>query len=246
MALSSNSIIHFAQEKSSLLGILSDSFRVHYCTEQYELGDYFVSAKVPMVSFCDIPLSQIKDHIGKYGQYGIGLTKEWAVRMGLNPVLYIEPNSRLAGNLGIALEEFLLRSMGADGKPTPFQMALADVLRYVKNYQGDLVRKVGTTKNYRFSDEREWRFAPAYDDAYEMLVSMKEYESDSVKHDASLATLRLDFEPNDIKYIIIRDDTEITEFVDHLRRIKGKRYSYHDVERLTTRLLTAEQITSDI
>lgn len=249
MPLSSNTIIHFTNEKSSLLGILSDNFHVYYCTEHYVLDDYQFSVKVPMVSFCDIPLSQIKEHIGNYGVYGIGLTKEWAVRMGLNPVLYIEHRSYLAKNLKTALEEYLDPSGpagGPDGKLTPSQISLADILRYLKNYQGDLVRKGGTNPNYRFSDEREWRFTPPHDDAYAWILAQKYYESDPAKHDASLVALRLRFEPNDIKYIIIKDDSEIAEFVDHLRRAKGNNYSYHDVERLTTRLLTTEQIMSDI
>jgi len=64
--------------------------------------------------------------------------------------------------------------------------------------------------------------------------------------DKKLEKLRLVFEPSDIKYIIIRDDSEIAEFIDHLRRIKGKNYSLHDIERLTTRLLTSEQIIGDM
>jgi hypothetical protein len=64
--------------------------------------------------------------------------------------------------------------------------------------------------------------------------------------DAKLTHLRLEFEPNDIKYIIINDDSEITEFVNHLRVAKGNKYSFHDVERLTTRILTSEQIFGDI
>lgn len=245
MGLSSSSVIHFAREKGFLLGILDDNFRVHYCTEEYSLGGYRIWVKVPMVSFCDIPLSQIKEHIGNYGKYGIGLTKEWAERKGLNPVLYIEPRSALASNLGIALENYL-SSVNADGEMTKSQLALVDVLRYVKNYQGELTRKGNTIPKYRFSDEREWRFAPPHDSAYKMIMGQREYKSAPDKHDASLDGLRLKFEPNDIKYIIIKNDDEIAEFVDHLRNAKGKNYSYRDVERLSTRLLTTEQIMSDI
>ncbi|MBC7750941.1 MAG: hypothetical protein H7Z73_04365 [Candidatus Saccharibacteria bacterium] len=77
MALSSNSIIHFTNEKDNLKNILEGNFKIHYCTESIKL----TSAKTtiflsPMVSFCDIPLSEIKHHMESYGSYGIGLTKE--------------------------------------------------------------------------------------------------------------------------------------------------------------------------
>lgn len=244
MPLSSNSVIHFTSDKESLINILSDNFKVFYCTEEYSLSGYKVTSKVPMVSFCDIPLSEIKDHIGKYGHYGIGLTKSWAVRMGLNPVLYIEPSSNLAESIGKAFDSYGLTEK--NGTPSESQYALADLLRYMKNYQGNLVRKNTENKNYRFSDEREWRYTPPLASSYEMIIGKEEYEEEKEKHDKSVEHLRLAFEPNDIKYIIIKDDSEITEFISHLRQAKGKNYSYHDIERLTTRLLTSEQIMSDI
>lgn len=64
--------------------------------------------------------------------------------------------------------------------------------------------------------------------------------------DEKLTDLRLTFAPNDIKYIIINDDSEIRDFIDHLRRAKGKKFTLDDIERLTTRLLTSEQIQSDM
>ncbi len=246
MPLSSNTVTHFTQDKESLFGILADNFQINYCLERYKLGNKELAAEIPMISFCDIPLSQIKDHIEKYGKYGIGLSKEWATRMGLNPVLYIEQQSHLANNLCSAMETFL-GSYGPNGKLTNSQTYLVDVLRYIKNYQGDLQRKnKKTIKNYRFSDEREWRYSPPHSDTYEMIVPRKEYESDKENYDASIKDLRLRFEPNDIKYIFIKEDSEITDFVDILRRTKGKTYSHQDVERLMTRLLTTEQIMNDI
>lgn len=244
MALSSNSIIHLTREKHSLLGILEDNFHLHYCKEAVKLeADEFV-IRVPMVSFCDIPLSEIKNHIEKYGNYGIGLTKAWAERNGLNPVLYIEPKSLLAKSYNKALNDLVLES-NSDSF-TDGQRAFTDVLRYIKNYQGPLARKGTLIDQYRFSDEREWRFVPAAKESFEMLSTEDAYQKDPNAIEASVSHLRLHFEPNDIKYIIIQSDAEISEFLHALRHTKGKKYAYDDVERLMTRILTTEQIMSDI
>ena len=93
VALSSNSIIHFTKTKESLKGILENNFKLSFCKETFHLGNDVSRIYVPMVSFCDIPLSEVKNHIEKYGAYGIGLTREWAIKQGLNPVLYLEKES---------------------------------------------------------------------------------------------------------------------------------------------------------
>lgn len=244
MPLSSNTLVHLAREKENLFGILRENFRVYYCLETIQLAGETYRARIPMVSFCDIPLSQIKEHIEKYGSYGIGLTKEWAQRSGLNPVLYMEPDSLLAKSYRTAFHHFVVED---DSETlTDGQRCLADVLRYIKNYQGELIRQGTQTPNYRYSDEREWRYVPPADWKCQMIADADEYERDKANTDAGVADLRLEFTPNDIKYIIIQSDAEIAEFVHLLRSVKGTKYSYNDVERLTTRILTSEQIFTDV
>ena len=225
-------------------GILEDNFRLHYCKETVQLDSDSYEMRVPMVSFCDIPLSEIKDHIEKYGCYGIGLTKAWAVRNGLNPVLYVEPSSMLARSYNSAFATLVVNV--EDDNFTQVQQSFTDVLRYIKNYQGPLSRKGKLIDEYRFSDEREWRYVPAPSEQCEMLMTDEQYLREHTAAQLSLEPLRLHFEPNDIKYIIIQSDSEISEFVHLLRHAKGKKYAYDDVERLMTRILTTEQIKGDI
>ncbi len=151
---------------------------------------------IPMVSFCDIPLSEIKEHISKYGSYGLGMTKEWGIRKGLNPVLYVSQNSMLSESYRKAIVHF-----AKDNNWTDELKALLDVARYLKNYEADLTRGGTTVKNYRFSDEREWRYVPPYTEKCDMLVTNKGLTEPELKavSDAKLVDLRLEFEPNDIK-----------------------------------------------
>jgi hypothetical protein len=251
MPLSSNSIIHLTQSLDALKGIIENSFKIKYCKESINLSESCTDLMIPMVSFCDIPLSEIKDHINKYGNYGIGFTKEWAQRHGLNPVLYLDDNSNLSKSFEIALDSHVMDHDKDFDELEITQQCILDIFRYIKNYQGNLVRKTETKERYRFSDEREWRFVPTAELHADMALSTAYFEDkrnlkNVTKIKSSLDELKLTFEPNDIKYIIIKDDSEISEVLDFLKRVKGKEYSYHDIERLMTRILTTEQIQSDV
>lgn len=247
MGLSSNTIIHFTNTKEKLTGILTNNFKINYCKEDIILDNSSFTFFVPMVSFCDIPLSEVKNHINKYGAYGIGLTKEWAERNRLNPVFYIEKNSDLSTSYLRTYTEYVVPKKLVQ-ELSDNEKCIVDILRYIKNYQNDLIRGGDIIKDYRFSDEREWRYVPNFNHECIMMLAAEDYNTKEKKevYNKGLKDLALTFEPNDIKYIIIETDTEISEFVELLRNAKGKTYTYHDIERLMTRILTTEQIVSDI
>jgi len=117
----------------------------------------------------------------------------------------------------------------------------------MKNYEHELIRKDKTYPNYRFSDEREWRFVPPKEDA-EIIILEKLFNSQEQEDEANgkLSNIRLEFTPDDITYIIINNESEINEFIAVLRYAKGKTYTHEQVERLITRILTTEQIRTDI
>lgn len=239
MSISSNCLTHFTASKDALKGILSSNFKLKYCKETLILGAKEASFFVPMVSFCEIPLSQIKEHLDKYGSYGIGLTREWAVQNALNPVLYIEAKSHLALSLREAYVHYI-----SDGIDTA-RLHLANLLRYSKNYQGDLRRGKKVFKNYRFSDEKEWRYVPDPSNGEGFIrISLKGKKK--VVENEKASKIQLNFAPEDIKYIFIKSDSEITEFIRHLDDAKGANYSKREVERLTTRIITTEQLTKDL
>ena len=264
MALSTDTLIHFTDSKENLKSILQENFRIFMCNERLVLNrrspsvphQGMLDIHVPMVSFCDIPLSEIKDHMSKYGSYGLGMTKVWGARKGLNPVLYLEQGSNLIKSFKLAFTR--LTHGTHESKPSQTdaqrainaeaQKALTDVMRYLKNYESYLYRDGELTLKYRFSDEREWRYVPPYTANCEMLLGDPDFHKPDIRSaaEAKLVDFRLEFEPNDIKYIIINDDSEISEFIEHLRSVKSKKYSPDEIDRLTTRILTSEQINSDM
>lgn len=242
MALSSNSLIHFTKNSESLKGILNEGFKVKYCLENLVTSEGNLNYSIPMVSFCDIPLSSIKDHIIKYGGYGIGLTQEWGKAQKMNPVLYIDNNSSLAAGFYKAyMSMFTARKIS---EITENEGNLANVVRYMKNYEGELNRAENVTANYRFADEKEWRFVPDPKDAQLFVKGALLTPAIKTKMNDKVSKLRLTFQPKDIKYIIVNDETEISEFIEVLRKSKAK-HSLEDIERLITRIITTEQILTD-
>ncbi|MCS3791402.1 abortive infection system antitoxin AbiGi family protein [Aeromonas hydrophila] len=250
MSISSNSVIHFTNSLDAIKGILKHNFKPKYCKEYILLGKYFSDLLIPMVSFCDIPMSEIKEHIDKYGCYGIGLSKKCARTSGLNPVLYIDSNSHLNRSLEYSLTEYIVNGMGntAIHELGEDKLRLLDILRYVKNYQEDLVRKTETIHDYRFYDEREWRFVPEFSEEIRGCFDnscIDEFKDEFEKSAKKLSNIRLTFHPDDISYLIIKEDREIHDLIRFLKDDMGSEYSYKVIERLTTRILTTDQIRGD-
>ena len=136
MSISSSSLVHFTHEKEFLRGILVEGFKVKYCVEKIYTPLGSLELAVPMVSFCNLPFSEVKDHMKNYGFYGIGLKRQWS---GVNPVLYIDNGSTLGSNLWRAFTSFK-----DNGKPledySQEEFGLLDILRYLKNTYGEVSR----------------------------------------------------------------------------------------------------------
>lgn len=206
-----------------------------------------------MVSFCDLKLSELKDHMSKYQGYGIGLSKSWANKRGLNPVFYVNKHCAFTSNFITAVEHFHshLESINDLDQFNAAASAYMDILntyRYIKNYEHDLVRKGKTTiPNYRFADEREWRYVPPLSATKRPFVPLDKIESDVQKRglNESISHLRLKFQPEDIRYLIIERDEERMELIAHLESAKS-RFSDATRRRLASRILTADQIRRDV
>lgn len=248
MGLSSNTLIHLTSEKQSLIGIIKEGFKLKYCNEHLQTKSGQVNAAFPMVSFSDIPLSELGYHIDSYGNYGIGLKKSWAKRKGLNPVLYFDDSSSLGATIRRDFKDLYDKIQQGKLDKRLFEASI-EILSYSKNYEGKLKTSRIERDSYRFSDEREWRFVPSKEElkgAFNYVGSSK-YRTEEQKKDANqkLNHLRLTFEPDDINYLFVENESEIAEIVDEVRKANSSQ-PFSSVERLLTRIMTTEQIKTDI
>lgn len=250
MALYPDILFHFTT-KQSLYAILSDTFKVSYARERILGGDRIKEFAVPMVSFSDLRLSELKENIGTYGKFGIGMTKEWAINKGLNPVMYASRESLFTENFLIGIEDIFSLVINSDDTTGRFENAYnstINTLRYLKNYKGDLIRPGRPTKaNYVFANEREWRFVPPITDDIQSFIPIDKIKTSNQKsyYNRQVSHIRLQFKPDDIKYLIVERDSDINSLINHLRQVKN-RFSPETIDRLSSRILTYEQIENDI
>lgn len=191
--INSSSLFHFTKTFGRLQNILKKGLRYSYSLEAMfsdvefneiaGLGDLETLDKhvaIPMICFCDIPLMRTRMHSMKYGNYIIGLDKDFITSLYapiLNPILYANSENvqKLIFDLTELKEELFERQMCLS-----FELAeksLSEKLEEVEKLKSELKnlihRKIsadfliGLSKPYQkrdekgqfdcYYDEREWR-----------------------------------------------------------------------------------------
>jgi len=235
-----------------LKGILKEGFRPSYAREKIVGSTTEKNFAVPMVSFCDLRLSELPFHMKKYGRFGIGLTKCWAKRNGLNPVAYVNKDSEFTHSLiaGFIAYANQIKSIPdwSTMVPASFDyLQLLNIERYIKNYEGDLVRGSKIIHDYRFADEREWRhvvplntkgilpFLPT-----DFMPTKKEKDF----HNYKIKLMTLKFDITDIKYLIVQSEQNVKPMQKYIQGLSLSNSA--NEQHLLSRILTATQIESDM
>lgn len=252
--LSANTLFHFTRNKENLISILNSCFYPRLCIEKAFWFDENIDFdwSIPMVCFCDIPLSQIKEHTLKYGEYAIGLTKEWAHKKGLTPVMYTHKDSQLAQSIRSLIYEIDNIAMEFEKNNIEYSREkilknYLDIASNIKPYEG-IIEIKGKAKNVRFYDEREWRYTIPLSnkDISEFIRSIFTLKNKELINNINKSNEQdgLTFEPKYINYVIVPKESEILEIMREVRNIKGH-FPYNDIELLTTRIISMERINED-
>lgn len=147
MNIYSNSFFHRVKDFNAIKGILEDGFNAYYCREEIFMGKGKRPSYIgiPMVSFCDLPLSYFAQN--NYGEYGIAMRRQWGRERNLEPVLYY-PNDEKCQSTKMVIKA------AKDFATHPEQYDTYRILGYAKP-----VMKVKCPKGYNPDNyvEREWR-----------------------------------------------------------------------------------------
>lgn len=148
----SDFLFHFTPKYEYLISIVKNGFRMSPCREKIAgLPEeiYNIEHIIPMVCFTDIRLHQILEHSSKYGKFGIGVSKNWAIENGAQPMIYMNEKTGFSKAMtqyfSKIKEGYLDRDKTNHSKEEMFYFNLTLL-----------------SKHMDFYEEREWRMLPMW------------------------------------------------------------------------------------
>lgn len=251
--ISSNTLFHFTDEEK-LISILKEGFKPHLCMEDlnFFLTDEELTKEdtedfqhaIPMICFCDIPLSQSKNHMNTYGNFGVGLKKDWGKQKSISPVLYAYKKSKITS----VIQQIMINFHDDISMYDKLTYDLYLIHCFTKEYEGKLwEKKEGKFSGeiIRFYDEREWRYVPPIEKLHDYCLHKREYLDNSIRSPIQdrLDKMPLNFEASHIKYIIVSSEEEIIHIIDEIEEMD--RFDKNDKKLLYSRIISAKQINED-
>lgn len=272
ISLSSNTLFHFTNNAENLINILTSGFSPRFCLEQFGTNQFLFGDKIkegkktdmeweeaiPISCFCDLPISHISSHLEFYGSYGIGLTKNWGIKNGLTPLTYIHENSkqleylRKLGKIAWSTKKLSNKYDSEDPR-----VLIIELSGFFKPYEGEMWR-INKYVTKRFYDEREWRYIPfllpeKVKEPKQPINFTEDYRLTKIEFHNDIKQAKankyvkenhsLEFDFEDIKYIIIKNDSEakaMTEAINSTNRFTDEQKII-----LSTKIISCEQIKED-
>jgi len=227
----SANLFHFTKSLDVLKLILENGIQPRYCLEDIEWhGSVDKQMAFPMSCFCDIPLSRISDHTDFYGEYGLGLTKDWGRKKNLNPVVY--------GPKGGQIQK--LASDLLDNEAEGTNDLAYKLWSLFKPTFGNVVKAEGTVKK-EFYQESEWRYVPPGISVIEENYFYLERDHKNKE----IEKYSLQFSPGDIRYIFVKNESDIPGLVDFITNSLGK-YPLNDLKILQSRIVSLAMLRDDL
>ena len=244
-----SSVFRFTKDFNLLKKIIRDGIIPNFCEEDLSFNGVDFCVGIPMASFCDIPITLLDEHNSRYGNYGIALSKEWAKKNRLTPVMYIvnddvlqsvyhhyqqnqeilewyhrdDVKAKLTKDTlikGFPLEDYV-KKLSAEQE----HAVNTHVIGYLKKYEGIYNKK--PINNY---EENEWRYIVPDEKGSEWFWSKDEYMTwrfpdgdKTVKKPLPTEELKkhtLGFDATDIKYILVKNDDFKARVIKFIKGLK--------------------------
>lgn len=244
MRIYSSSFFHYASNLDAIKGIIKDGFKVFYCKEEIYSDNSREYIGIPMVSFCDIPLSCLDQINYGGGQIGIAMKRNWGISHELQPVLYY-PNNKNCQSTKMIIEATKSFKSNNTYKST------YGILGYSKPMVKITKVKGVNANNYI---EREWRkvYANYGVQKWLTLAEYNTYRSNKNLPKKQVGS-PLKFGVDDIDFIIVprKHIDEIVQYVLNMNfnRIGGKEnvpINQNDKIMLISKIIAFESLKSNL
>lgn len=261
--INASSLFHFTRKISVLQSIVKNGLRYSYAYEKYSpevmstigqnpalkgLKGNDNGVAIPMISFCDIPITRASVHMDKYGEYAIGFDKKIMIEVYdliMNPVLYVSSDK-----LRKAMDDFsglytesemgVLKSMvdlakkGKSSKSYEVNNLVSSFVerKYNMGFVVGLVKPIyDLSTNYCYYDEREWRvFWPninSKNKGWKWGVSQEEYNKNKNEWNEQLAHEKNNYITfcegllaSAITHIVVKKEVQIPKMIETLLQSK--------------------------
>lgn len=225
---SANVLFKFMPKLDYLKGIIKDkAIMPRYYEEKIDYLDIkgFDKIAFPMSCFCDIHLNKLVPHMRNYGWYGIGLSKEWGIRQGIQPIHYINKDSKLKKDFSKVFNNTMKIEQAEEReKFKEYNDYLLSDLLFMKPIEGEMMVNNNDEYEYRnFHDEKEWRFVPQFagvDTELPLVIPQNQMNHHSyMLHSAGIqqrSELWLKFDLDAIKYIIVANQNDRKELIEFI------------------------------
>lgn len=223
------SLFHFTKKFETILKIIENKYlRASLNLETVE--DFFPQKKyiaTPMVCFCDIPLKFIsQNHTERYGGYGLGFTKEWAIENKVSPILYRLNGSHFSNSFNsssLEINRIIEKLEFAASFKDNDVSDLEDILYKLSLLNSHLENMAGFIKSYEDLRnnylDREWRWVPEN-------IKKEFHESDAQSYRKSLNEKYvqnpnpLNFEIKDLRHIIVKHPKDIGKLISKIMQLE--------------------------
>lgn len=244
----SHTLFHFTKNLEFMKDILKNGFWPRYCLE--DLSWYSNEANYqmayPIVCFCDIPLSRVDEHVDFYGNFGLGLTKEWARLNKLSPVLYLNEGS----DQQLAFKNICGENLKGQGFYKNSNDDVISIMSHIKPIEGKMFIN-GKFISKEFHQENEWRLsvnAKNTDYQTKSFLYENQFHDKSILEQENIRSKQLcslKFTPSDIKYLFVKSDSDIPDLINFIQT-ELDHFSNSDVKILMSRVVSLETISSDM
>jgi hypothetical protein len=230
-----NHVCHYTKRFDILIRILKNGFVPSYCLENINDFKYYI----PMVSFCNIPFSDVNLYL-HYGEYGIGMSLDWALNNSISPVVYIHKTTPFR-NIHAEIKFYNHKNMideifdckpfdevennvnnydydNHTKKSNELNEIAVSAIQFYKNWETEY-----RNQNIRTYQEREWRFIPKLKEKKiisEIDDDFKSIEKKDKPHLPMHVIKLADIES--IRYILIKNENQREKILNELNKKFGE------------------------